>query len=50
MWTSEVFDDRTEAASHLERFWSQPGFGPNDLSRFKIVKVTQVVHYAGEAD
>ncbi|MET4197318.1 hypothetical protein ABIA95_000140 [Bradyrhizobium sp. LA8.1] len=50
MWTPEMFETKAEATSHLERFWSQPGFGPNDLSRFKIVKAKQVVHYVGDAD
>lgn len=39
VWTHDTFHTKEEARAYLEAFWNQPGFAPQDLSRFKIVPV-----------
>jgi hypothetical protein len=43
VWTFESFPTEAAAREYLEAFWRNPGFGPQDTSKFQIVPVRVTV-------
>jgi len=50
VWTYETFETEGEARAYIAAFWLHPGFGPQDLSKFKVVPVRVVVSVVREPE
>lgn len=43
VWTTDTFATEAAARQHIEDFWSQPGFMPQDTGKFRVVRVKVTV-------
>lgn len=43
LWTFDHFPNEAEARALIKAFWEQPGFGPCDLTKFKVIPVKVTV-------
>lgn len=46
VWTHNTFTTSMAASAHIDEFWDQPGFGPTDRSKFRVVPVEVQVTYS----